>query len=54
MDRNKCADWIGPPLCRWRWLKLRYEWGRAYYQTDYSGDVKASWWIWDPPKEPKP
>ncbi len=45
----KHSDWHGPRQRRFRWSKLRREWGCRRYVGDCSGSglPLASWWEWE-------
>lgn len=46
---DKYPDWVGSIVKRFRWKKLRFEFGNWCYQTDYTGAVLHRWWKWDNP-----
>lgn len=38
------ADWKGKHEQRFSWRKLRREWGRMCYETNYAGETLDAWW----------
>lgn len=46
MKENE-ADWKGRIRKKFRWRKLRFEWGWWCYKTDCSGRTLRSWWEWE-------
>jgi hypothetical protein len=43
MKPKRDAEWGGKMEKRWRWSKLRMEWGRFYYKRNRGG----VWWQWE-------
>ena len=40
-------SWGGKLRRRWRWTRLRYEWGRWCYVTNAFGETRGMWWLWE-------
>lgn len=38
-----------PRTRRFRWLRLRREYGRWCYETNGLGDILNTWWEWERP-----
>lgn len=46
--RNREPDWRGKIERRFRWLKLRFDWGRMCYVVHpVEGAPDRSWWEWE-------
>lgn len=41
------ASWKGRLRRRFRWTRLRFEWGRECYRTNWAGDCTGIWWEWE-------
>ena len=41
------ADYRSRPLLKFRWSRMRFEWGRTCYRIDSCGTVRATWWEWE-------
>lgn len=41
------ANWIGSRMRHFRWMRLRFEWGRYHYMTNSRGDTLSRWWVWE-------
>jgi hypothetical protein len=52
--RHRPADWKGGLRRRFRWRRLRFEWGRWCYRVHpVEGGRDIVWWEWEPdPEEP--
>jgi len=46
---TKCPDWRGALKRRFRWLKLRFEWGRYCYIVNQFGEDREVWFEWENP-----
>lgn len=46
---RRTPDWCGALKRKFRWNKLRREWGRMCFVTDFAGDTIESWWEWEVP-----
>jgi hypothetical protein len=41
-------DWRGQQECRFRWTRLRFEWGRwCYIVAPVEGMEDIVWWEWE-------
>jgi len=41
------ADYRSLPKMRFRWSRLRMEWGRECWRVDSCGTIRATWWEWE-------
>lgn len=44
---KRSADWRGQLKRRFRWSRLRREWGRWCYQVNCHGHTTRKWWEWE-------
>jgi hypothetical protein len=42
----KTADWKGRIIRRFRWTRLRFEYGRWCCRANACGETLATWWEW--------
>ena len=41
------ANWAGPRTRRFRWTRLRTQWGRYHYIVNGCGDTLQRRWKWE-------
>lgn len=49
MAAERFPDWKGRLRRRFRWSKMRMEWGRMCYVTNALGETLDQWWEWKSP-----
>lgn len=47
-NKRVTPDWRGRLQRRFRWWRLRFEFGRWCYCTNWRGDTLEQWWEWEP------